>query len=460
MNRTKGTEKRRTGRTGVPARISRLVCLLAILTMLISPAAAESFEGAWAVPEGYQVERVFMLSRHNIRSPLSDGESMLGKIVSGKWFAWSSASGELSVRGGLLETSMGQFFRKWTEQTGLFPVNYQPDKAAVRVYANGYQRTQATARFFAAGLLPLADITVECYAPLNAMDEIFKPRLRFCSDRYKADVMAQIAGLGGISGLDGLHAGQLDALRLLMDVTGMKDNAVYQSGEYGDLLENDLEILLEEGSAPETRGWLKTATSVADAMIMQYYEEPDDLKAAFGHELTDDQWRMISGIVTTFGEVLYGVPLIAVNAAHPMLETIRNELTANGRKFSFYCGHDANLASVIGALDTEEYTLPEAIETRTPVGAKLMFVRLTDEGGNAWYDVSLVYQSTRQMRGAEILDASNPPLKYPMRFKDVPVNEQGLIAESDLLKLLDEKIDALTLLKEEYTTEAAEEDAA
>ena len=453
-------KKRRNGKTGLLSRIPGLFCLFAVLTMLVSPAAAEGYEGAWAMPEGYQVERVFMLSRHNIRSPLSDGESMLGRIVSGKWFDWSSASGELSLRGGLLETSMGQFFRKWTEYTGLFPANYQPEKYAVRFYANGYQRTQATAGFFEAGLLPMADTTVECHAPLNAMDEIFKPRLRFCNDGYRADVMAQIAGLGGASGLEGLHAGLLDAIRLLMDVTGMKDNAVYQSGEYGDLLVNDLEIILKEGSSPDLRGWLKTATSVADAMIMQYYEEPDDLKAAFGHQLTEDQWQMISGIVTTYGKVLYGVPLVAVNTAHPMLETIRNELTAKGRKFSFYCGHDSNLASVIGALDVEDYTLPEAIETGTPTGAKLMFVRLTDKDGNAWYDVSLVYQSVRQMRGAEILDAANPPVKYAIRFKDVPVNEHGLVAEKDLLKLLDEKIDALTLIKEKYTTEAAENDAA
>ena len=440
-------------------KIQKLVCLFAVLAILTFSAAANCFEDTWAVPDSYQVERIFMLSRHNIRSPLSDGDSMLGKIVSKKWFDWSSPSGELSVRGGLLETSMGQFFRKWTESTGLFPTNYRPDKTSVRVYANGFQRTQATARFFTTGLLPLADIQVECHAPLNEMDEIFKPDLRFCNDRYRADLMAQIAAMGGVAGLDGLHAGLLDSLNLLMDVTGIKENKVYQSGEYGDLLQNDLQIILKQGS-PEIIGWLKTATSVADAMIMQYYEESDDLKAAFGHELTEDQWRMISGIVTTYGEVLCGFPLIAVNAAHPLLETIRNELTATGRKFSFYCGHDSNLASVIGALDVESYTLPRAIETRTPIGGKLMFVRMTDESGKAWYDVSLVYPSTRQMRGLETLDTANPPVKYTIRFKNVPMNRYGLITEKDLLELLDRKIDALPLLKEEYATDAAEKEAA
>lgn len=64
------------------------------------------------------------------------------------------------------------------------------------------------------------------------------------------------------------------------------------------------------------------------------------------------------------------------------------------------------------------------------------------------------------MRGIEILDAGNPPEKYTIHLKGVPVNKQGLIAEKDLLKLLDEKIDELTLLRQRYTTEEAEENAA
>lgn len=445
---------------GTAGGILRILCLAAALVMLAAAAAAEGYEGAWAIPAGYRVERVVMLSRHNIRSPLSDGDSLLGRIVPHPWFDWTSPSGELSVRGGLLETAMGQFYRRWTESVGLFPANCQPDKVAVRVYANGYQRTQATARFFASGLMPLADIPVECHAELNAMDEVFNPRLRFCSDEYRADVLDQIAQSGGVAGMDGVRAGLQDALELLMDVTDMRDSAAYQSGEYGDLMANDMEITLMDGSAAEMKGYLKTATSVADAMVMQFYEEPDDLKAAFGHELTEDQWRMIAGIVTRYEDILFATPLIASSAAHPMLETIRSELTAKGRKLSFLCGHDSNLASVIGCLEPEDFTLPEAIEQRTPVGSKLMFLRLTDVDGNAWYDVSLVYQGIRQMRQLQILDAGNPPVKVGIRFKGVPVNENGLVAEQDLLDLLDRRIHELPLIRERYQPAAAQEDAA
>lgn len=40
--------------------------------------------------EGYTLKQVVVLSRHNIRSPMSGGDSMLGKITPHEWFNWSS----------------------------------------------------------------------------------------------------------------------------------------------------------------------------------------------------------------------------------------------------------------------------------------------------------------------------------------------------------------------------------
>ena len=63
---------------------------------------------------------------------------------------------------------------------------------------------------------------------------------------------------------------------------------------------------------------------------------------------------------------------MAVNIAHPLLVEMDNELNEGGRRFSFICGHDSNLASVLAALDAEDYRLPEAIEKRTPIGSKIV----------------------------------------------------------------------------------------
>lgn len=62
-----------------------------------------------AFHDAYALQQVVVLSRHNIRSPLSGPDSALGRITPHKWFQWSSAPSELSLRGGVLETMMGHF---------------------------------------------------------------------------------------------------------------------------------------------------------------------------------------------------------------------------------------------------------------------------------------------------------------------------------------------------------------
>ena len=155
----------------------------------------------------------------------------------------------------------------------------------------------------------------------------------------------------------------------------MDQSPAYQAGEYGDLLRDDMQIVLEEGREPAMLGPVRTATSVADALILQYYEEEDAEKAAFGHSLSLSDWQRIHAIVDVYSEALFGEWMIAVNVAHPLLEEMRTELTAENRKFTFLCGHDSNLASVLAALGVEEYLLPDTAEQHTPIGSKLVFSR-------------------------------------------------------------------------------------
>ena len=72
-------------------------------------------------------------------------------------------------------------------------------------------------------------------------------------------------------------------------------------------------------------GPIKNATSLADALKLQYYEEPDALKAGFGHELTRDDWYAICNIVEVYGAMLFTSPLVCFNSAHPMLQELKSE---------------------------------------------------------------------------------------------------------------------------------------
>ena len=54
--------------------------------------------------DGYKLEQVVVLSRHSIRSPLSEKGSVLDTMTPHNWIPWSSKASELSLRGGILET--------------------------------------------------------------------------------------------------------------------------------------------------------------------------------------------------------------------------------------------------------------------------------------------------------------------------------------------------------------------
>ena len=395
--------------------------------------------------DGYTLQQVVVLSRHNIRSPLSGSGSELEELTPHEWISWSSNPSELSLRGGALETVMGQYFRKWTEEAGLFPENYQPEEGAVRIYANAKQRTLATANFFATGLLPLASPDVETHAEYDSMDPTFKPQLTFVSDTYIRDVEEQVKELHGkeIAGLE-------DNYRLLEDVIDMKDSPAWQKGEVGPLRTDDTELILQMNAEPNLSGSLKTAGKISDALVLQYYEEPDEKEAAFGHTLTQDQWRMVSEVKDTYQEILFATPLIAVNAAHPLLREISDELAVPGRKFTFLCGHDSNIGSVLAAIGAEDYTLPDSIEKKVPIGCKLVFSRWTDKDADEWTGLDMVYQTADQLRGLTLLDIDTPPAIVPISLGNMDRNEDDLYASQELEDRLEQAIDAYEKIKEKY----------
>ncbi len=398
----------------------------------------------------YTLEQVVMLSRHNLRAPLSSNGSVPSELTPHAWINWSANSSELTLKGGVEETSMGQYFRKWLDQEGLIPENSIPEPGEVRFVARDKQRCRATARYFAAGMLPLADIKVEYPGDANGTEDFMKPVLHFYSDAYAGDAAAQVAAMGGDAGFDGLSEQTRDVIRLIMDTVDMRDSAIYQSGKYGDLLSDGSGFAMEADKEPDITGAIKTAYQVADALLLQYYEAPDAVTAAFGHALTKDDWAAVGKFMTTCLEMRHGAPLVAVNITHPLLEELEAELKNEGRKFTFFCAHDCTVLGTLSALGAKLDALPDSIETKTPIGVKLMFERLRDKEGHAWYRVSMVYRSTEQIRSGEMLTPDNPPMKYVLGFEGVEANEDGLIAEADLLGLFDRSVAALDALEAAY----------
>ena len=410
----------------------------------------------------YQLQEVVVLARHNIRAPLVSNGSIQEIATPHEWVAWTSKPSELSLRGGVLETELGQYVRTWLETEQLIPENYEPASGEVRFYANGKQRTRATARYFANGMLPTANVSIETQSAFGAMDPTFNPRLTFTSDAYTKAVADQMAELYGVERVEDVGSKLTGAYDLLEDVLDYRLSSGYRSGKLTDLVAGDTQIELVAGEEPAVNGSLKTACQLSDALILQYYESEDD--SAFGTHLTEDQWEQLSTIKDTYNDVRFGTPLLATNVAHPLLQTIGNELDREDRKFAFLCGHDANIASVLSALQVEPYELPGTFETRTPIGSLVLFEKWADADGNLYGRVRLMYQTVDQLRGMTILTGDEAPEAVELSFAGLVKNGDGLYDFADLRSRVENSVAEYYKIVDTYSDDkaavTADEDAA
>ena len=377
--------------------------------------------------ENFELKEVVVLSRHNIRAPLSGKNSVLDRATTHQWTNWTSNASELTLRGGALETMMGQYFRKWLESEGLFKEGYCPNQDEINIYSNSMQRTIATANYFKAGMLPTCNTSVYHRYEPSKMDPVFFPRLTKVSDAFKAQAMKEINAMGGAKGIVGINESLKASYETIAKVTDIKNSKACKEDGICDFSDYNTQITLNLGDEPNLKGSLKTANTIADAFILQYFEEKDEKKAAFGNNLTVKDWENISKVKDVYGDVLFAAPTVAANVAHPLLVYINDELNSSARKFTFLVGHDSNIASVTSALGFEEYSLTNTIEKKTPIGSKLVFEKWTDKKTKKVYvSINLVYQTTDQLRNLKPLDLNTPPMIVPMKLKGITANEFGL----------------------------------
>ncbi len=385
----------------------------------------------------YKLKEAVVLSRHNIRSPLSDSKSTLGRMTPHQWNKWTAGKSELTLRGGVLETQMGQYFRKWAVDAGLFPENYNPTADDLNVIANSMQRCIATAQYFTSGFMPVGNVRVNHRYTPSKMDPLFNPQLTKVSPEFVEVAMQQINAMGGKKGIVGINEKIKPEYELAMEVMDIKDSPMAKANdpELKNLENYNTEILLEKYQEPRMKSGsaLKELNSASDAFILQYYEQPDSVKAAFGHKLTRKDWEKLAHIKDTYQDVLFTAPIVATNVAYPLVQYMHDELISPDRKFTFLVGHDSNLSSVATALGIEEYELPNAIEKKTPIGSKIVIEKFVGPDGKEYADVNLVYQSVEQLKNMDLLDLDNPPMIYPLTFKGMQKNADGLYEMADVL---------------------------
>lgn len=386
-------------------------------------------------PIGYVLKDEVVFSRHNIRSPLSAPGSELSMVTPYDWVDWGVGTAHLTARGGRIEQKMGSWFR---ESLDIFA---SLNENNTLIYSNSKQRTIKTAENFLVGFnkdLPLFYLYQD-----DSMDPLFNPAYTVMNDGLEKRIIAEMNEIGGVAGTEddpykGILAaveGMSDDIRFMEDVIGFKDSPYAKENQLEHLPLDEMNIILTKGEEPAMKGDYKLVNSIADAVVLQYYETGK----AFGHEISFDEIRRIGKIKTVYDEVLFANRTTAVLVSNPLVKKIKEEICDSSRKFTFLCGHDSNIASITTALGMRLPQTVDAVEFNTPIGSKIVF-QIYEKENSKFVKVNLIYATISQLRETQEITTSNPPMILPIDFDGLSRNADGFYKMEDVINRFDETI--------------------
>ncbi|EME0766802.1 bifunctional glucose-1-phosphatase/inositol phosphatase [Escherichia coli] len=407
-----------------------IAAAVAGIVLLASNAQAQT------VPEGYQLQQVLMMSRHNLRAPLANNGSVLEQSTPNKWPEWDVPGGQLTTKGGVLEVYMGHYMREWLAEQGMVKSGECPPQYTVYAYANSLQRTVATAQFFITGAFPGCDIPVHHQEKMGTMDPTFNPVITDDSAAFSEQAVAAME--------KELSKLQLtDSYQLLEKIVNYKDSPACKEKQQCSLVDGKNTFSAKYQQEPGVSGPLKVGNSLVDAFTLQYYEGFPMDQVAWGEIKSDQQWKVLSKLKNGYQDSLFTSPEVARNVAKPLVSYIDKALVTDrtsAPKITVLVGHDSNIASLLTALDFKPYQLHDQNE-RTPIGGKIVFQRWHDSKANRdLMKIEYVYQSAEQLRNADALTLQAPAQRVTLELSGCPIDANGFCPMDKFDSVLNEAV--------------------
>ena len=401
--------------------------------------------------KSYQLEQVIVISRHNVRAPLSKNIDAARENVTHPEALkkFPDLGSNLTLQGGTLEMIMGQYFRMWLREEGLLPdidkdsLDVVPDTRLFYFGASPRERTVASTRAFTAGFLPSADIVIhhKDYAS-GKHDPDYLPYLiapESMKDTAAFNAQFRTQAEESIKKIIEKYKPELEkAFTLLQDKVGFIRNSSVDSIWSEVNLDFFKDKSIKEPEFNKSSDLLH-ANQICDALILQYYVFPDNP----GIKATEEEWRTIAGVKDIYSEILFTAPSVAVNVSHGLLAKVKEEGIDSGRPFSFFCTHDTSISALLAALKTKPYKIENSIERLTPNGCKVLIEKYSHEG-KMLAKVVLMYQTNEQLQNRTVLDYKHGP--HPdtleLSFRGIPKDQQGYLSWEALENRIDSTLTA------------------
>lgn len=388
----------------------------------------------------YQLTQSTIVSRHNLRSALTSSGSKLDSLTNCQWINWTSEPGELTLKGGEEETLMGQYFRQFAEKEGLIPHNWTPNKDEVYFYANSFQRTIATARFFASAFLPMTSVDVNYAEPMDKDNPVFYRKSTKNSQEFKDQCFKEISEANDGKSLVEISQSLSEQFKKMENLVDFKNSSYAKENNIESLPLDDINVTFDVGVGPKMTGSVATGNTIVDGLMMQYLEEEDDSKATFGKNISFKDFVDICDIDEAYQKTLWGTHTSGVDHSNLLLKEMLNDINNQNRKVTFLCGHDNTIMPLLAALNIEKYSLPYSLNDNAVIGYRLVVNKYKNSNGEEFCDLSLVYESVDQIRHRVAIDLDNPPVAFSVQLKGIERNDDGLYKMSDILKRIQDTI--------------------
>lgn len=390
--------------------------------------------------DGYQLAQSTIVSRHNLRSAIDESGAPYINDTSVEFQKWTSAPGELTLKGGQVELMLGQYFRKYFESEKLIPQNWAPGVDESYFYSNSNQRTIATANYFSRGLLPVDNVDVDHKYQTEKNDPVFSRTITKSSQAYQEQYYKEVKENNDGKDFNEILLSLDGNIKKMEDFVGFRDSKYAKENNLEHFLLDNTEMDLSPGTGPKMKGTFKTCNEIVDALKMHYYEVEDDSLALFGKNISYSDLMQIFDIDNTYQKSVFSNHTYGVDRSNLLLKELLADISNPTRKVTFLCGHDNTLMAMLAALNAKDYVLPNTIDSGVPIGSKVVFNKFLKDG-QYYCDINLVYSTVDQIRHCLSLDLSNPAMAVALQFDGIERNSDGLYKMSDIERIIKNSID-------------------
>lgn len=345
-------------------------------------------------------ERVILLMRHGVRSPLS-GEVPDGTRTGRPWPIWSAPAEQVTPHGAAALRALARADRRWLAAAGVLPAQGCPGPETLRIWTNSSPRTIASGTYYAEGFAPRCALAVG-HKPVGETDALFEP-LNLHPPRFDA-VKAVDSILRYTGGAEALTARHRSGLALLETVLACPIAPCSPTEPSAITASTD-------GHGIDLKGPIRAASGTAQVLMLQYLEGLPMAQVGWGRASPTGLTRL-GAVHGALFDVFSRPPYMAAFQMAPTVDRITQDLIDdNAPAFDLLVGHDTNVAALAAVLGVPVRAPGFAENDPAPGGGIAIALVRTADGSKAvrlWY---------RSQSAADIRTARDRAAWIPLRLQ-------------------------------------------